>query len=143
MAGDEETGITLMRMDEGLDTGPIYVQKPVPIRGDDTAASLHDRLAIRGAELLARHLDDITQGRIVATPQDNACATYAPMINKEAGRLDWYRSNIELDRHIRAMTPWPGAFSSWQGKLIKVLAAQPSATGAGIFQQRGHPRGQR
>lgn len=127
IAGDSETGITLMQMDEGLDTGPIYSQESLIIYPDDTAASLHERLSMLGAELLAKHLDDIIQGRIEATAQDNTVATYAPMIKKDAGHLDWHRSCIELDRHIRAMTPWPGAFSSWQGKNVKIIAAQPSS----------------
>jgi len=127
MAGDGESGITLMQMDKGLDTGPIYVQESLTIYADETAASLHDRLSILGAELLAEHLDEITEGRIEATAQDDALVTYAPLIKKESGWLEWQRSSVELDRHIRAMTPWPGAFSSWQGKNVKILAAQPTA----------------
>jgi methionyl-tRNA formyltransferase len=125
MAGDSETGITLMRMDEGLDTGPIYLQESLPIHSDETAATLHDRLSLLGADLLAENLDDILQGRIKAAAQDNALSTYAPMINKDAGKLDWQRSSMELDRHIRAMTPWPGAYTSWAGDNLKILAARP------------------
>lgn len=125
MAGDDESGITLMQMDEGLDTGPIYVQKSLAIHANETAASLHDRLSELGAILLAAHLDDIIHRRLEAEPQNSALATYAPLIKKDAGWLDWQRSGAELDRHIRAMTPWPGAYSSWQGKNIKILAAQP------------------
>jgi methionyl-tRNA formyltransferase len=126
MSGDSETGITLMQMDEGLDTGPVYMQESLTIRHDETAASLHDRLSVLGAELLAQHLDDIVQGRIDATAQDNTLSTYAPMIKKDAGRLDWQQSSRELDRHIRAMTPWPGAFSSWEGDNVKILVARPT-----------------
>ena len=126
MAGDSETGITLMQMDEGLDTGPIYLQDSLTIHPNETAASLHDRLSKLGAALLAHRLDDIVQGQIEAAAQDNALATYAPLIKKNAGLLDWQRSSSELDRHIRAMTPWPGAFSSWRGENVKILGARPT-----------------
>jgi len=126
MAGDSETGSTLMQMDEGLDTGPIYLQESLTIHPNETAASLHDRLSELGANLLAHRLDDILHGRIEAAAQDNALATYAPLIKKNTGLLDWQRSSTELDRHIRAMTPWPGAFSSWQGENLKILVAQPT-----------------
>jgi len=126
MAGDSKTGISLMQMDEGVDTGPVYVQGALVIGSDETAASLHDRLAELGAALLAKNLDDILHGRIKAKPQTDAPSTYAPMIKKNDGRLDWDRSSSELDRHIRAMTPWPGAFTSWHGENIKMLAANPT-----------------
>lgn len=125
MAGDSETGVTLMQMDEGLDTGPTFVQQAIPIHPDETAASLHDRLAELGAALLGEHLDDIVHGRIQPTLQDDNLSTYAPMINKADGELDWHKTSAELDRHIRAMTPWPGAFTSWEGQLLKVLDAEP------------------
>lgn len=121
LAGDTETGVTLMQMDEGMDTGPIYVSQAVPIQADDNAASLHDRLAQVGADLLAAHLDDIVNGRIAPTPQDETQATYAPMIKKEDGRLDWNKPAVQLERQVRAMTPWPGAFTSWQGRHLKLL----------------------
>ncbi|MEJ2746526.1 MAG: methionyl-tRNA formyltransferase [Anaerolineae bacterium] len=125
MAGDTETGVTLMKMDVGLDTGPMFVQQAIPIRPDETAASLHDRLAELGAVMLGEHLDDIVNGRIPPTPQDDNLSTYAPMISKADGKLDWHRTSAELDRHVRAMTPWPGAFTIWEGQLLKVLAAEP------------------
>ncbi len=125
MAGDNETGITLMRMDEGLDTGPIYLQESLAIDVDETSASLHDRLSLLGGDLLAEHLDDIVHGRIEATAQDDTLSTYAPLIKKDAGLLDWQRSSAEIDRHIRAMSPWPGAYTSWIGNNLKILAARP------------------
>jgi methionyl-tRNA formyltransferase len=125
LAGDDETGITLMQMDVGLDTGPMYVQQAIPIRADETAASLHDCLAELGAVMLGEHLDDILDGRITAKPQDDDLASYAPMIKKENGRLDWNQTSAQLDRQIRAMTPWPGAFTIWNGQLLKVLKAEP------------------
>jgi methionyl-tRNA formyltransferase len=127
MAGDRETGVSLMQMDVGLDTGAVYVQEVLAIHGNDTAASLHDRLAKLGAKALALHLDDILQGRIEATPQEDALSTYAPTIKKQAGQLDWQRSSVDLDRQIRAMTPWPGAFTSWHGQNLKVLEAHPTS----------------
>jgi len=126
MAGDEETGVCLMRMDPGLDTGPVYVCRATPITAEDTAVSLHDRLAQMGADLLAGHLAAIIDGRLAPTPQDDALATYAPMIKKEDGRLDWSQSAAHLDRQVRAMTPWPGAFTTWQEQPLKILAARPT-----------------
>lgn len=123
MAGDAETGVTLMQMDPGLDTGPTYVAEAIPIHADETAATLHDRLSILGGEMLARYLADILAGNISAVPQDDSLSTYAPMLEKELGRLDWKRSSVELERHIRAMTPWPGAFTTWNGEVLKILAA--------------------
>ncbi len=125
MAGDTETGVTLMQMDVGLDTGAMFVQQAIPIYPDETATSLHDRLAELGAAMIGEHLDDIVNGRITATPQDNTLSTYAPMISKADGQLDWHKTSAELDRHIRAMTPWPGAFTIWEGQLLKVLDAKP------------------
>ncbi len=126
MAGDAETGICLMRMDPGMDTGPVYVCQSTTITATDTAATLHDRLAEMGATLLAERLDDILHGRLTPTPQDDAQTTYAPMIKKEDGRIQWPQPAAVIDRHIRAMTPWPGAFTLWQGQALKILAARPS-----------------
>jgi methionyl-tRNA formyltransferase len=131
LAGDSETGISLMQMDAGLDTGPVYIQRSIPIGREDTAGLLHDGLARLGAEMLGDHLGDILSGRLTPEPQDDARATYAPMIKKEDGLINWSQSNSQVDRHIRAMTPWPGAVTSWQGKLLKVLEA--TATSGGSF----------
>lgn len=127
MAGDAETGVCLMRMDPGLDTGPVYACRSTPITAQDTAATLHDRLAQLGADLLAEYLDEIVNGRLRPTPQDDSLATYAPMIQKEEGRLDWSQPADALDRRIRALTPWPGAFTTWDGETLKILAADPLA----------------
>ncbi|MCP4429054.1 MAG: methionyl-tRNA formyltransferase [Chloroflexi bacterium] len=124
LAGDAETGVTLMQMDVGLDTGDMFVRQAIPIRPDETAASLHDRLAELGAAMLGDHLNDILNGRIIPTPQDDDQSIYAPMIKKEDGRLDWEQASAQLDRRIRAMTPWPGAFTTWQGKNLKIKAAE-------------------
>ena len=107
-------------MDVGLDTGPVYVQKVVPIVAEETAVSLHDKLADLGANMVGEYLAQIADGSLVAVPQNDAASTYAPMIKKEDGQLDWGQTSEELDRRIRAMTPWPGAFTYWQGQLLKV-----------------------
>jgi methionyl-tRNA formyltransferase len=125
LAGDAETGITLMQMDVGLDTGPMYVQKAIPIHPDETAATLHDRLAELGADMVGAYLDDILAGRLQPRPQDDTSMTYAPMIAKEAGQITWDKTAVEIDRHIRAMTPWPGAFTFWEGQLVKIWRARP------------------
>jgi methionyl-tRNA formyltransferase len=124
LAGDEVTGVTLMQMDEGLDTGGMFVQESLTIGPREAAADLHDRLSVLGADMLRRHLDDILAGRLTPTPQDSG-ATYAPMIRKEAGAIDWRQDAAAIDRHVRAMTPWPGAFTHWQGEPLKVLRASP------------------
>jgi methionyl-tRNA formyltransferase len=127
LAGDSETGVTLMKMDTGMDTGPVYVQESVAVAPADTAATLHDRLALLGGELLSKHLDAILNGRLPPVPQDDSQATYAPLIRKEDGRLDWHQSAEQLARRVRALTPWPGAFTIWQGKILKIIEAR--ATG--------------
>ncbi|WP_420641143.1 methionyl-tRNA formyltransferase [Candidatus Leptofilum sp.] len=123
LAGDAETGVCLMQMDVGLDTGPVFVCESTPISPTETAASLHDRLAEMGGSLLAAHLEDIVAGSLTPTAQDDEQSTYAPMISKADGRLNWQQTSAEIDRRIRAMTPWPGAFTSWQGKMLKIKAA--------------------
>ena len=124
LAGDAETGVSLMQMNEGLDTGPVFVQQLIAIQPDDTATSLHDRLAELGAAMLGLYLDDILAGRVAATSQRDDLATYAPLIKKEDGRIDWQKAATELERHVRAMTPWPGAFTTWQGQQLKIVEAQ-------------------
>ena len=123
LAGDATTGVSLMRMDVGLDTGPVYVKEAVEIVGEETAVSLHDKLAQLGADMTGKYLVQIADGTLTATPQNDAESTYAPMIKKEDGRLDWTQTSEELDRRIRAMTPWPGAFTQWQGQMLKVRKA--------------------
>lgn len=126
LAGDAETGISLMQMDPGLDTGPVFVKEAVPLAPDETAASLHDKLAELGGDMVRRHLAAIFDGTLSAESQSDDGATYAPMIKKEHGRLDWSQSATTLDRHIRAMTPWPGAFTFWDGRQLKIFAATPA-----------------
>ncbi len=127
LAGDALTGITLMQMDEGLDTGPMLVRESLVIDPRETAATLHDRLAALGAGMLRRWLDDILAGRVAPTAQDEAAMTYAPMIDKAAGAIDWTRDAATIDRLVRAMTPWPGAFTEWAGETLKITRARPLA----------------
>ncbi len=125
LAGDEVTGITVMRMDAGVDSGPILAQREEPIRPDDTTGSLLDRLAQLGAGLLVETLPPYLAGDLVGQPQPEEGITYCHLLEKEDGRLDWARPAIELGRQVRAVTPWPGAFTIWHGQRLKVLRATP------------------
>jgi methionyl-tRNA formyltransferase len=126
LAGDRESGVTIMQMDEGLDTGPLLLQEAVPIGPQTTAAELHDTLAALGARLIVRALADIADGRLSPVPQDDAAATYAAKLSRAEGRLDWRRPAAESARQVRALTPWPGAFAVLPGGggNLKVLAAE-------------------
>ncbi len=123
LAGDTETGVCLMRMEAGLDTGPVYARGVVPITSETTAPALQATLAQLGADLLKAHLDAIAHGTLPAIPQPDAGVTLAPKIEKAEARLDWSRPAVELERQIRAFTPWPGATFTLGAEEIKVLAA--------------------
>ena len=110
LAGDAETGVSLMAMTAGLDCGPVYVEEAVAIAPEETAGELHDRLAALGGELLVRHFDAIVSGTLQAEPQDDARATYAPKVGKQDARLDWLEPADVLHRRVRAYNPVPGAF---------------------------------
>lgn len=119
--GDRETGVTIMLMDEQMDHGPILAQRRTPIRPDDTQATLTQRLAHLGAELLVEVLPRWVAGAIEARPQDHAQATYAPMLKKEDGRIDWRTSAVHIERMIRAYDPWPGAWTTFRGQVFKIV----------------------
>jgi len=125
---EAETGVSIMKMAAGLDTGDVLSQRATPIGADETAAMLHDRLAVIGAELLADTLPRYLEGGITPQPQDHAAATYARKITKADGRLDWSQSALELRNRMRAFTPWPGAFASWmeldRPRSLKIWRAQ-------------------
>jgi methionyl-tRNA formyltransferase len=123
LAGDRETGITIMQMDEGLDTGPILLQERVPIARDATSSGLSAELAILGGRLALTALDGVAEGRLAATPQPQEGITYAPKIAREEGRLDWRQASPDLERRVRALDPWPGSFFEIAGERIRVLAA--------------------
>jgi len=127
-AGDAETGITLMQMDAGLDTGAMIREARTPILADDTTATLHDRLAQMGAELIVAGLRDLERdGSLPSTPQPEEGTTYAEKIAKNEAALDWRRPAEELARQIRAFDPFPGAFGTLDNAAIKIWAAQPVA----------------
>jgi methionyl-tRNA formyltransferase len=121
--GDLQTGITIMKMDPGVDTGPILSQTTEPIFPDDTSGSLSDRLAEKGADLLMETLPGYLDGSLPLIPQNDAQATYAPMLKKENGWLDFNQPAVVLARQVRAYQPWPGAYTLWQGQTIKVQRA--------------------
>ena len=123
LQGDEETGVTIMKMDAGLDTGPILSQRSVRIQPDETAGSLFDKLYTLGADLLIETLPGYLSGEIEPRPQSEEGATYAPMLKKEDGLLDFSRPARELERKVRAFNPWPGAYFEWDGNLLKVHRA--------------------
>jgi methionyl-tRNA formyltransferase len=118
--GDETTGITIMCMDPGVDTGPLLSQKTIPIVPDDTSATLTNKLAVLGAELLIETLPGYLSGDLLPTPQDEHLATYAPMIKKEEGQLDFSLPASQVDRKIRAFNPWPGAYTYLDDKILKI-----------------------
>jgi methionyl-tRNA formyltransferase len=124
LAGDRETGITIMKMDAGLDTGPILSLHRLAITEDDDAQSLHDRLAVLGAEAVVGALEDIVAGRARALPQPASGATYARKIGKEDAELDWTRPCVELERAVRGLRPSPGARSQLRGEILKIWRAR-------------------
>lgn len=131
LAGDRETGVCLMRMEKGLDTGPLYACRTTPIGPRETAGSLHDRLATMAAELLLEMLPAIAAGTIVPTPQPAEGVTYAAKIGAEDQRLDFARAAVELDRQVRALSPAPGAWCRARGERLLVLEAEPVDAPAG------------
>ena len=125
LAGDKETGVTIMQMDAGLDTGPMLMRRAVPLTKATTAEALHDSLAALGAEMLAEVLPALARGEITATPQPDEGSTYAKKLARDEGRLDWTWPAEMLDRQIRALNPWPGAWCKFGRDRLKVLAAEP------------------
>ncbi len=130
LAGDQETGVSIMLLDEGMDTGPVLAIRREPIRPDDTTASLEARLAARGANLLVETLPVYLAGEITPQPQDDRAATYCHVVRKEAGVLDWSQPAEVLERQVRAMQPWPVASTTWNGKRLNILGAHLLTAGA-------------
>lgn len=124
MAGDKETGVTIMQMEEGLDTGPMLLSEPAAIGDDDNAGSLHDRLAEIGARLIVSALDKLAAGELTATPQPAEGAIYAAKLTRADESIDWRRSADDLARQVRALSPSPGAWFPAKGERIKLLAAR-------------------
>jgi methionyl-tRNA formyltransferase len=125
--GELETGICTILMDKGMDTGDILLSLREPIRADDTAGSLHDRLAKKGANVLTDTLMAYSYNTIQAKPQDHSAATYAPMLAKNDGRVDWEKSAESLEPFIRGVTPWPGAYTFFKEKRLKLFRSRPIA----------------
>jgi methionyl-tRNA formyltransferase len=118
--GDTETGITIMKMDVGLDTGPLLTQRSIPLTREDTAGSVFEKLSHLGADLLIETLPDYLSGKIEPIPQPEEGMTYAPMLKKEEGQLDFTHPAAELERRVRAFNPWPGASMDFDGMLLKI-----------------------
>lgn len=132
-AGDPQTGVTIMLMDAGLDTGPMLSKRAIPIASDETGQSLHDQLARLGADLLIDTLPDYLAGAIQPQPQPETGVTYAPQIEKEEGDIDWSQDAASIERLVRAFTPWPGTYTQFRGKQLKIHtgAAAPGHAAAG------------
>lgn len=134
--GDNETGITIMKMDTGLDTGPIISQQAIPIQPEDTAGSLFSRLAQLGGSLLIDTLPDYVQGKLKPIPQNDDLHTYAPMLQRRDGELDFSEPAQVLERRVRAFNPWPGTSFRWNSQRIKIHRARiadVTSPGVGVF----------
>jgi len=125
LAGDAETGITIMQMDEGLDTGAILTQSRIEIEPEETAADLHDRLSLLGARMILAALEDLAAGRLAAKPQPAAGVTYAAKLERKEARIDWGEAASLIHRRWRAFTPWPGLWFEAKGERLRVTAARP------------------
>ena len=124
LAGEEETGVTILLLDSGMDTGPVLAQERIPIARDDTRGSLEEKLARLGADLLVRTLPAWLAGEIKPVPQGHALATVTRPLTREDGRIDWSQPASHLERLCRAMDPWPGAHTRWDGRLLRVWRGQ-------------------
>lgn len=127
LAGDARTGVTIMQMDAGLDTGPMLIERETAIEATDTSATVHDRLAVMGARALLDALDGLLDGSVVPRTQPAQGVTYAAKIRKEEAGIDWSRPAVEIDRQVRAFNPWPVAQTLWNGQQLRVWQAQPVA----------------
>jgi len=126
--GETETGVCSMLMDKGMDTGDVLLTAKEPIEPDDTAGTLHDRLAVRGAQVLIDTLQAFADDTIQPVPQNHDLATYAPMLTKDDGLINWNKSAKSLENFIRGVSPWPGAYTFWQGKRLKIFSSTPVTT---------------
>jgi methionyl-tRNA formyltransferase len=151
LAGDAETGVSIMRMDVGLDTGPVFLERRVAISPQDTGGSLHDRLAAQGASAVVEVLDQLAEDRAVSTPQRDDGVTYAAKIDKAEALIDWARSAVEIERKVRAFNPFPIAETRLDGEQLRIYAAEAldasdrsaaPSVGAGALDRRdGLPMG--
>ncbi len=127
LAGDRETGVSVMRMQPGVDTGPVLLRRRCPIEPDDTAGSLHDRLAALGAEALAHVCADLPGYLASASPQDERHACHAPKLTRAEGAIDWAQPAGEIERRVRALQPWPGAWTTVAGETLRIGRAEALA----------------
>lgn len=130
-AGDAESGVTVMQMEAGLDTGPMLLKVHTPIAPDDTGGSLHDRLAALGSNAVVEAVAALEAGTLAGEIQDDSLATYAHKLNKDEARIDWTQPAVELERRVRAFHPWPICHSTLDGAAVKIHAAEPG-TGHGV-----------
>ena len=127
LAGDEFTGVSIMLMDKGLDSGPILARAQIPIASQDTTGSLTAKLSLLAAQLLQEVLVHWLRGELTPQPQDETEATYSSLISKEEGEIDWHLPAIDIWRRVRAFQPWPACYTRWQGKQLKIIEAVPLA----------------
>ncbi|MDD3368079.1 MAG: methionyl-tRNA formyltransferase [Lachnospiraceae bacterium] len=125
--GDQTTGVTIMQMDEGVDTGDILLQREIPITGTDTGESMFDKLAVLGAELIVEALPLIEQGKLTPVKQDENLATHVGMIPKEMGKINWNDSADRIEHLVRGLNSWPSAFTRWNGKQLKIWKSEIAA----------------
>lgn len=141
ISGETVTGVTTMKIDAGLDTGDILLQRELVIRRDETTETLAARLSELGAGLMAETLEKLGRGEIAPRPQDHSRATLAPILKKEDGRLDWRMNASEIERRVRGFQPWPGAYTSFRGKNLRLWSAAPwtarAAAGPGLTAEPG------
>ena len=128
--GEEKSGVTIMQMDEGLDTGDILLQEEIPLFADETGESLYNKMAKLGGELLVKALPMIEQGTLTPVRQDDAASCYAPMLRKEMGNIDWTMPAVKIERLVRGLNSWPGAYTFMNGKMLKIWGAE--VCGAGV-----------
>jgi methionyl-tRNA formyltransferase len=139
LAGDTQTGVGIMQMDEGLDTGPVYVSESLPVSSQETIEVLHDRLARLGAELLKKYLDAILAGELQPSPQPEEGASYAGRISKSDGLIDWGLPAVQIDRQIRAYHGWPVAHTLFNGELLRCLEAKAINADSSLIKQATAP----
>ncbi|MEO8899107.1 MAG: methionyl-tRNA formyltransferase [Candidatus Dormibacter sp.] len=127
LCGDSRTGVSIMRMDAGLDTGAVYAMREIPVAATDTTPLLTERLAAHGAGLLLEVLEGLAAGTAAATAQDDALATHAPRLSRDDGRIEWAAASaVDIDRHVRALLPWPGTTAPLGGQRVRLLAGEVS-----------------
>ena len=122
--GEEVTGVTTMQMNEGLDTGDMLLKVEIPIEEKETGGSLHDKLAEAGAKLCVKTLEALQNKTVTPVPQGETTTAYAKMLEKQLGNIDWTKSAVEIERLIRGLTPWPSAYTNWNGKVMKIWDAK-------------------